>query len=398
MRATVPPLSLTIASLAVTQIVGWGTTYYVPAVIAPALRANPGLSQQEIFSGVTLMLAVGALVAPWAGRFMERHGTRSAMTAGSLMMSLGLVLMSQAHGYGLYALAWVVIGLATPIALMQAALTSLAQRAGSESRKAVSRLLLVTGFAATIFWPLTTALESSLGWRATCLIFVGLNAGLCAPLHALVLRGRPAAPSSSAGGPATPERPVIHREREILAFMLCVFAFSLAGFVSAGLPHQLVEILTRLGQPAETAVGVAALLGPAGVAARALELTLGRRAGIMMIGVVAAATLLAAAVLPLLAGARLPVVVVFTVAFGAAAGVMTIVRSVLPLTLFGRERYARLLGQLALPQNLTLACAPLAFAFVMSRSGPEAVLGLAVAVALFALGAMIGLALLVRAP
>jgi hypothetical protein len=87
---------------------------------------------------------------------------------------------------------------------------------------------------------------------------------------------------------------------------------------------------------------------------------------------------------------------VFIVGYGMSAGAMTIVRSVLPLALFGRPRYARLLGQLALPQNAAFALAPLAFAGVMSAFGPTAVLVLSLVVALAAAAAMAALAVSIK--
>jgi hypothetical protein len=75
---------------------------------------------------------------------------------------------------------------------------------------------------------------------------------------------------------------------------------------------------------------------------------------------------------------------------------MTIVRSVLPLSLFGRQRYARLLGQLAVPQNTAFALSPVVFASVMGSAGPAGVLAVAGVTSLVAVGALAALAVTVR--
>jgi hypothetical protein len=55
-----------ILGLAVTQMTGWGTTYYLPAVLVGPIEADLRLSREIIFGGVTIMLLVGAVVAPRA--------------------------------------------------------------------------------------------------------------------------------------------------------------------------------------------------------------------------------------------------------------------------------------------------------------------------------------------
>jgi hypothetical protein len=68
-----------ILGLAVTQMTGWGTTYYLPAVLVGAIEADLRLSREIIFGGVTVMLLVGALVAPRAGAYISRNGARAPL-------------------------------------------------------------------------------------------------------------------------------------------------------------------------------------------------------------------------------------------------------------------------------------------------------------------------------
>ena len=394
MRA--PGLNAALGGLAVTMMIGWGSTYYVPAVLAPALRRDLGLSQEVIFSGVTVMLSVAAAIAPFAGRVMERRGARGTLVLGSLMIAAALVELSFAQGVWSYLVAWVVIGAATPLALTQGAVTAIAERAGGDARRAVSTLLLLSGFSSTISWPLTTYLSGHLGWRGTCLLFAGAHLILCTAIHAGLLRGRPM-PSIRDDRPSPTPDAIVPASRERPAFLLTALALSLAGFVSWGLPLQAVEILTAFGHPTETAVWVAALMGPSQVLARIAEVAFGHRAGILNVGLVSAAMMPVAVLIPMMADHSVSAAILFIVGYGVSAGAMTIVRSVLPLALFGRERYARLIGQLALPQNAAFALSPVVFASVMSASGPKAVLLLSLAVALLATVAMVGLARAVRA-
>jgi len=56
-----------------------------------------------------------------------------------------------------------------------------------------------------------------------------------------------------------------------------VIAFSLQGFGSWGLPLHLISLFHQLGVPVAAAVGIAALNGPATIAARLAEIALADR-------------------------------------------------------------------------------------------------------------------------
>jgi predicted MFS family arabinose efflux permease len=54
-------------------------------------------------------------------------------------------------------------------------------------------------------------------------------------------------------------------------------------------------------------------------------------------------------------------IAVFAVLYGAANGMMTILRAMLPVELFGRDDYGTIMGMIAAPANLARACGPFAF-------------------------------------
>jgi len=249
--------------------------------------------------------------------------------------------------------------------------------------------MLLGGLSSTIFWPLGAWLDAAYGWRAMCLVFAALNLVVCAPVHAIFVRplaireGRPAASATMAPAP-----PPISEARRRSAFILMATAFSLTGFVSWGLPLQMVEILKAFGHPVTFAVLGGSLMGPAQMAARLAEMVFGRSLGILTIGVISAALMPVAVGLPVLGPSSAAVAIAFVFGYGMAAGAMTVVRNVAPLALFGRETYATMNGWLSLPQNIVFAISPMVFAFVMRHWGAAATLVLAFGAALAALGTM----------
>ncbi len=247
--------------------------------------------------------------------------------------------------------------------------------------------MLLGGFSSSIFWPLSAFLDAQIGWRAMCLVFAALHVLVCVPIHLVALR-----PRASRDGDSTAPRPVatpsLAPERRRSAFTLMAIAFSLAGFVSWGLPLQIVEILKAYGHPVAFAIFAGSLMGPAQVISRLGEIVFGRSTGILTVGVVTSAIMPIAVVLPILSPASAGLATAFVIGYGMSAGAMTVVRSVAPLALFGKDAYATMTGWLTLPQNIVFALAPMAFAFVMRTAGPTATLAMSCGAALIALGTM----------
>ncbi|MCA0320450.1 MAG: MFS transporter [Proteobacteria bacterium] len=377
------------APLAVTQITGWGTTYWIPAMLAGPLERDIGLTAEAVFGGVTVMLLVSAVVAPRFGRLIDAHGSRWPMVAGSLVLALALLVISQATGTVSYLAGWVLIGIGMPLALTQAAAAAMAQIAGPKARQAIGLLMMIGGLSSSVFWPLSAYLEANIGWRQMCMLFALAHVVICAPIHLLALgRVQPHRPRDAEPAATSPAPPRLSPEERRAAFILMATAFSLTGFISWGLPLQLIEILKAYGHPAAFAVFAGTLIGPAQVAARFAEMTFGGRIGILTVGVISAALMPLAVLLPIIGPASPAIAIGFAIGYGMSAGAITIVRNVAPLALFGKETYATMTGWLSLPQNIVFALSPMIFAATMRHSGPTATLVLAFGAALAALAVM----------
>ena len=166
-------LGKAVASLIVTQMIGWGTTFHVPAVLASRISEGTRLPVEIVFGGLTVMLIVAALLAPQAGRLMERDGARRWLIIGSGLLTLGLALLSAAQGPVLFGIAWICLGLAMPFALNQASTTMMVQISPARARTAIAMMLLVTGFSSTVAWPASSFTRSrsdsgSTGFATKC--------------------------------------------------------------------------------------------------------------------------------------------------------------------------------------------------------------------------------------
>jgi predicted MFS family arabinose efflux permease len=225
-------------------------------------------------------------------------------------------------------------------------------------------------------------LIDELGWRNALLALAVLN-GLAALLHASVIPG-PAAPD-----PATAVHAPAHgngNARRVLrqpAFWGFVATAILHGVLFTGFAVHLIPLLVERGLSLDAAVGAFALVGPAQVGARVIVAATERRFSMRAVGL--ATTLVPVLTFALLWGVRPGpwVVALFAVLYGASNGMMTIVRAVLPIELFGREDYGAIQGMISAPATLSRAAAPFAFGALWALAGGYGlVLGLAVVLSL----------------
>jgi predicted MFS family arabinose efflux permease len=384
------PAARATAGLGITQIIGWGTTFLMPSVLGRHIEHDLSLPSEVVYGGITVMFGVGALFAPWVGKSMDRVGARGLMAAGSLIYALALAALAASQGLVSYLLCWAVLGVASTLALNTPASIALAQIAGARARQAIAVLAIVGGFASTVFWPLSGLLEPLLGWRGTLLAFAGLHLLVCAPVHLLMLPGRPAA-TGAAAAQATPATGLSAADSS-RAFWLLALAFSCGAFIFTGFIVHAIGVLRGLGHDPATALLLASLIGPAQVAVRAIELTFGHRYSIMTSSLFAAAVLPAGLGLAWLAGGNFAIALVCLMAYGVANGLKAVLRATLPLALFGRTQFGTVMGRLALPQGIVSAAAPPVLAAVMAHFGAQGVLALCFVVASVAFAATVMLA------
>jgi MFS family permease len=368
------PATAAIVSLGFTQIISWGTTLYALGVLGKPIAADTGWSQSFVFGGLTVGLLVSGAVSASVGRLLDRVGGRLAMSLGSVLNAIGLVLLSQVSGpYG-YLLVWAFLGLAMRLTLYDAAFAALVQVTPSRGRRAISYLTLFGGLASTVFWPIGHLLNEAYGWRTTLLAFAAINLVACLPLHLLGLARRET-PEQAEYARATGNGETRHSGQSLEGATRTV-AMALFGAVAAAcavvmgaLAVHLVPILEAAGLAAGTAVLMASLKGVAQVAGRVWDLTLARKWHPLDVGRVSVGLLPLAFAVLMLGGASFGTALVFTLLFGVSNGLVTIVRGAVPLALFGAQGYGEILGILATPYLVLAAVAPAAFALAVERWG-----------------------------
>lgn len=375
-----------VAALSVTQLIGWGATFWLPAVTGPAMASDLGLALPVVMAGPTVMLVVMAMVAwPLSGIF-ERYGARPIMALGSPLGAAGLLIMALANGPVSYALAWIILGFAGASMLTTPAQIAVAEIAGDKARQALGVLILAGGLTSTIIWPLTGLMQAHWGWRTTTLIYAALMLLVCTPLHWTTLARHPREKSAAK---TTAEPAPIDRPR----FALLAMSFAANGFVTWGFALTIIILFEAAGLDRASALAAAAFIGIAQWAGRMVDFLGGRRWSSFVTGI-AASALFPLSFIVLLLTSNFAGAMLFATLYGIASGVTTVARATLPLQIFPAGAYARASSQLAVPLNLAFAAAPPAFTAILTSAGPHAALWLAMVISIFAFCALVGLLLL----
>jgi len=381
-----------LSGLALTRIIGWGSTFYSPSVLVTALDRDLGLNAEIVFGGITILLVTGALVAPAIGRQLDREGTRRSMCIGAIICALGLAVLATAQGPISYLASWFVIGLGHAMSLANVGNVTIAQLMGERTRRVIGLMMLVTGFASSVFWPLTAVLMAAFGWRVTVLVFAAMQIVIVLPIYAAVPRFQAVKPAAKVtGAPSVGEEGRVPSSSRKAAFWLVALAFSASGLVSWGLPLHLITLFQEAGLTQAEAVWIATLSGPATIAARAIDATVGERLPAektALFGLLLGPALcLVLPLVPMTIGAAAG----FVMLFSAALGVISVARATLPLALFGRNGFAAMLGKLTVPQNMAFAAAPLLFAVMVERLGADLTLIVSAAIQAIGFAAMFAL-------
>lgn len=375
--------ALTVAVLGTTQTLSWGSSYYLPAILATPIAQEFGLSRATIFGVFSGALLLTALLGPAAGRAIDTRGGRDVLAVSNLVFAAGLALMGLAPGPLTFGLAWAMMGVAMAMGLYDAAFATLAGLYGKDARNSITGITLIAGFASTVGWPATALMEAEWGWRGACFGWAALHVLLGLPLNRLLIPRVPPPEKVAAAAGGGPEAAPRMRDMALLAFVLAT-----AGFSASALGAHLPGLLQAAGATAAAAVAAGALLGPAQVGARILEFGFLRKVSPLVSARIAAAAH-PVAVAVLLAGGA-PMAAVFVLIHGGGNGLLTITRGTLPLALFGPVGYGRRQGLITAPARAAQALAPYAFGLLVDAQGAHALwltagLGLAAVAALFLL-------------
>ena len=380
-----------LAALCVTEIVSWGLLYYAFPVLAPRISSDTGWSSVAVTSAFSVALAMSALVGVPVGRFIDRHGPRLVMTAGSGLGVLTLVVIAASPNLPVFIVGWAFAGIAMAGVLYPPAFAAITGWFAARRLGALTTLTLVAGLASTVFAPLTAATYDQLGWRETYLWAAVLLAVLTVPVHWLVLRRPWPQPVHVTSKEPEAEKDYTSHVVRDTRFRLLTAGLTLVALAMYAALLALVPLMLERGLSPQTAAWVLGLGGLGQVAGRLVYTTLARHASltvrtVTVFGLVTAST----AVLAVVPG-PVGLLVAASMTAGVGRGISTLLQATAVTDRWGPRGYGRLSGVLGLPVLLATALAPGAGAVLAEVTGSYAT-GFAVLAVVAAVGTVLTVA------
>jgi len=349
----VNPGSKLTVRLGLAQIIGWGSGFYLPAILAVPISATLGISTETFFWAFTISLLVSGLVGPRVGRAIDRLGGRRVLPIGNLFFATGLLVLSSAQEPVALFLAWILIGVGSSMGNYDAAFATAVTFFGDKSNRVIAGITVFAGFSSTIAWPITAAISQAFDWRIAVLFWAVAQITIALPLHATIPRVEPREVTLMTG----PIRKII-KNRFRFDMLLVIFAvmFALEGFIVSSVNTTLPFLLGELGADSALAILAATILGPSQVLARVLLVALGKIMTPMRVAGLSIVAHPLGVVLILAFGVR--AILPFVVLHGIGVGLNPFIRGSLPLLFFGSESFGQRQGYIMMLSKVVSALSP----------------------------------------
>lgn len=361
-------------ALAITETVSYGALFYAfPVFIAP-MEAEFGWSRGELSGAFSLSLLITGLVALPVGYWLDKHGARLLMTAGSIGATIMVLLWSRVSAFPEFMAIMALMGFFGAAILYEPAFAVIAAWFARSRGKAMALLTFIAGFSSTVFTPLSHALLEAVGWRGAILVLGLILGAITIPLHALVLRRKPADLGLATDGldSAVAEQADANMSLRLVLrsryFWLLTVAFSLSTLSIFAVRIHFIPLLISVGiQPGSAALASGAI-GVMQVVGRMIFAPLERRfsSRTMASGVF---LLLASALAILLLGSAPWLIALFVALFGMAIGTHTLTRPLIVADSYGAAFYGRISSSMVIALTLTGTSAPFAAGLAFDAFG-----------------------------
>ncbi len=351
-----------VAWLSLAQLISWGSVFYTFALLLTPIEQELGLTRAQSSLAFSLALLVEGLMAYPVGRWIDHGHERLVMTSGSVLAGLCLFLHGGVSSIAGFYAVWAGLGAAMAAVLYAPVFAVVTRRFPNDFRRAIIVMTFLGGLASTVFIPFTAWLMANWGWRQALVILAGFHLLLCAPLHAVILRGAPAkiGQIDAADRPDSKDMPRLIRSVPFLS--LGVFVIAMMA-VTAALPAHMVSLLRESGMRETWVIAIPASIGAIQVLGRLLlfffEHYFDVHAANRLIPCLLPLGLTALLAAPLLGEQQIWPVLLFVLLYGMGNGMLTIVKGTAMAQYVSREHVATLNGVLGLPLALARASAPL---------------------------------------
>ena len=371
--------------LGVGQIITWGSSFYLPAILAVPISKSLGITTQDFFWAFTLSLLVSGFLGPQVGRAIDRLGGRAVLPIGSVAFFAGLSLLAISTNHVMLILAWLLIGVGGSMGNYDSAFATAVSFFGTKSNRVIAGITVFAGFSSTISWPLTSYLEQTLGWQQAVFFWALMHLLIALPLNLSIPKTEPKEVPTTTG----PIRKII-KNRFRFDLLLVIFAvmFALEGFIVSSVNTTLPFLLGELGASSKVALLAATILGPSQVLARVLILVPGKIMTTMRVAALSIVAHPIGVVLIWIFGVN--ALIPFVILHGIGVGLNPFIRGSLPLLFFGSEGFGQRQGYIMMLSKMVSALSP-SLLTLLVLANVQSAIGLTFAMGVLAMGLLVWL-------
>lgn len=358
------------ACLAVAQIMAWGGSLFLLAVLAEPIHTNTGWSLTWIYGALTAGVLVSALLSPAVGRRIARGEGRKVLIASGCAIAIGMTTIGVSSYYPAFLLGWCIIGVGMAGGLYDPLFATLGRHYGKAAKSSINAVTLIAGFASTITWPIQAWMVDAWGWRPTCLVYGAVLFLTVVPLYCTAMPRQHLAldVETPAKGKDVAKQGI--GELPAALYGLLSLVFSIAAILMTAMSVQIILLLKGSGHSDTTAIALAALIGPSMVLVRLLSMPFRNLPPIWLAMFSAGCVAIGLALVSLAPMA----VAVGIVAYGIGNGLRAVVRGTLPLYLLSAASLPIVMGRLSRSSLLCQALTPVACGFLFTHLGAQGTL------------------------
>ncbi|WP_439472667.1 MFS transporter [Brevundimonas sp.] len=353
---------LIVPVLGLGQIVAFASSYYLLGILADPMARAFDLPPTRVFAALSVAFLVSAVLTPFAGRWIERRGGRRVQAVAHVAFAAALLLMATASAPWMLLAGVTALGLGMATGLYGTAFAILVEIHGAAARRPITAVSLLGALGGGLGWPINRLLVETWDWRVACVVWALTHLVVCLPLTLFILPSR-RSQSVAQASVATP----IRWDRRMIQI---AGVFAGGWMVSAAMGAHLPRLLADLGLTPARAAWAAGLMAASAVGARLFDLVLLHRSHPVLTVRIASLFHPAGAALAWLGGARLAPFL--AVGQGMGNGFLSVASGVLPLHVFGPDRYAVRQALVLTPARYLQALAPAAYALAIEVSPPAA--------------------------
>lgn len=356
------------------------TAISILTVFVVPMSQEFGWNRTEMAGATSLGAVLGAALAPFTGRAVDRFGARVTLVAGGLIVVAGCLFLANAQALAAFYVAFTTVRIADQGLIQVSASVTAGKWFARYRGRATGLVMLGNAGGVIVMAPLVQLVISAWDWRAAWIMLAGVMLVVGAIPALLLVRRQPEDLGLRVDGGTQAgtldETDVAGEGRQVpLAgiiraptFWLILVSLFLVATATSGIGLHLVPHLTQQGLSAGAAVAAISVMSISGALAAVTCGFLAERTPPKLLLVLA--YLLAAASMWVLMGAdNLPETYLFAVLQGIVGAGINTLAPLLWADYYGRGSLGSIFGVSRAAQVVGFAVGPLASAVVYDRTG-----------------------------